>query len=81
MLPKLLLEKWYIKRTPDTAHEINNWFSANTKKVRNSRYGYLYYPEFHGSTHAVAIQQSYKEITYREFLEGISKGSDNYQIF
>lgn len=77
----MLPEKWYIKRTPDTATEINKWFNTNTGKLRTSHYGILYYPDFHGARADMAVEQGYKEVTYREFLEGISIQPVDYQIF
>lgn len=72
--------KWCIKRTPETATKINNWFSSKgTRKLtaktdfhpgwgsNKSFWSYLHYPLHNGKHLHNKKVRGYTEITFQEF--------------
>ena len=81
------IEKWCIKRTPETHQKINEWFSNKIKSIRftaridfhqgfglhKSHWKYLHYPMYNGKTLWTKKIRGYTEITYEEFEQYILK--------
>lgn len=75
---------WCIKRTPETADNINEWFSSLGKRRLTAKtdfhqgwgraksfWSYLHYPEHKGKFLHNGKIKGYKEITFDEFTNHI----------
>lgn len=74
------IEKWCIKRTPETATKINKWFSSKGKRKLTARTDFhagwrtnksfwtlLHYPLYNGKHLHDKKVRGYTEITFEEF--------------